>query len=170
MLSNTLRLNFCYLKIIHILYPKIIGHILGNQQKKKCICIYGIIRLIMKMKMKMKNGSHRYDTNRPRSRHGHKYSKYKKSLTIMMLTCIKQHLRNMKPFLKMEKEHAYVVFIYLKFFMKFLQILHGQLSGAHCLILCLKIFRLSNFFILFLVSFPITITATWNLGLLSNLS
>ena len=25
--------------------------------------------------MKMKNRSHRYDINRPRSRHGHKYSK-----------------------------------------------------------------------------------------------
>ena len=33
-----------------------------------------------------------------------------------------------------------------KFFMKFLQILHGQLSGVHCLILCLKIFRPSEFF------------------------
>ena len=27
--------------------------------------------------MKKKNRSHRYDINRPRSRHGHKYSKYK---------------------------------------------------------------------------------------------
>ena len=36
--------------------------------------------------------------------------------------------------------------MYLKFFMKFLQILHGQLSGVHCLILRLKI---SEFFILF---------------------
>ena len=48
----------------------------------------------MKMKMKIKNKSHRYDINRPRSRHGHKYSKYKKCLTMMMLTCIKQHLSN----------------------------------------------------------------------------
>ena len=39
--------------------------------------------------------------------------------------------------------------MYPRFFMKFLQILHGQLSGVHCLILCLKIFRLSEFFILF---------------------
>ena len=30
------------------------------------------------MNMKNKNRSHRYDINRPRSRHGHKYSKYKK--------------------------------------------------------------------------------------------
>ena len=32
----------------------------------------------MKMKIKMKNGSHRCDINRPRSRHGHKYSECKK--------------------------------------------------------------------------------------------
>ena len=30
------------------------------------------------MKMKMKNRSHRYGINRPRSKHGHKYNKYKK--------------------------------------------------------------------------------------------
>ena len=33
------------------------------------------------MKMKTKNGSHRYDINRTRSRHGNKYSKDKKCLT-----------------------------------------------------------------------------------------
>ena len=44
--------------------------------------------------MKMKNRPHRCDINRPRSRHGHKYSKYKKCLTMMMLICIKQHLSN----------------------------------------------------------------------------
>ena len=37
--------------------------------------------------MKMKNRSHRYDINRPRSRHGHIYSKYKKCP-------IKQHRSN----------------------------------------------------------------------------
>ena len=41
MLSNTLRLNFCYLNIIHILhpcyYPKIIGHIQKNKQKEKYV-------------------------------------------------------------------------------------------------------------------------------------
>ena len=30
--------------------------------------------------MKMKNRTHRHDTNRPRYRHGHKYSRYKKCL------------------------------------------------------------------------------------------
>ena len=83
MLWETLRLNFCYLKIIHILHPhyhpKIIGHILKNKQKNKCVCFYEIMRLIiMKMEMKLKNRSHRYAINRPRSRHGHKYSKYRK--------------------------------------------------------------------------------------------
>ena len=47
MLSNTMRLNFCYLKIIHILHlpyhRKIIGHI-KNKQKNKFLCIHEIIR------------------------------------------------------------------------------------------------------------------------------
>ena len=42
----------------------------------------------MKMKIKMKNRSHRYDKNRPRSSHRHRYSQYKKCLTMMILTCI----------------------------------------------------------------------------------
>ena len=41
------------------------------------------------MNMKTKNRSHGYDIERPRSRHGHKYSKYKKCHRIMMLICIK---------------------------------------------------------------------------------
>ena len=69
MLSNTLRLNFCYLKIqvIHSHYhPKKLGHILKNKQKNKCVCIHEIVRLIiMKMKVKMKSRSHRYDMNKP---------------------------------------------------------------------------------------------------------
>ena len=44
------------------------------------------------MKMKMK--SSRYDINRPRPRHGHKFSKYKNCLSIMVLICIKQYLSN----------------------------------------------------------------------------
>ena len=43
----------------------------------------------MKMKMKMKNASHKYNINRPRSRQGHKYSKYKKCPSVMVI-CIKQ--------------------------------------------------------------------------------
>ena len=44
MLSNTLRMNFHYLKIIHIQFfihviiQKIIARILKNKQKKKYIC------------------------------------------------------------------------------------------------------------------------------------
>ena len=65
-------------------------NILKNKQKNKCVCFDEIIRLIiMKMEMKMKNRSHRYDI---RSRHGHKYGKYKTCLSMMMLICIKQHL------------------------------------------------------------------------------
>ena len=39
----------------------------------------------------MKN---RYNKNRPKSRRGRKYSKYKKCFSVMMLLCIRQHLSN----------------------------------------------------------------------------
>ena len=99
MLSNTLRLNFWNPKIIGILHPRyhltITGHILENKQKNKHVCIHEIMQLIiMKMKMKMKIDSRKYSINRPRSRRGHKYSKYRKRLNMMMLICIKQHLSN----------------------------------------------------------------------------
>ena len=60
---NSLWLNFYYLKIIYIFqpryHPKVIGHILKNKQKNKCVCIHETKRLIkMKIKMKMKNRSH----------------------------------------------------------------------------------------------------------------
>ena len=59
------------------------------------VCIHEIIQLIIiQMKMKMKNRSHRYDINRRRSRHGHKYSKYKKCLSMRMVICIKHQLSN----------------------------------------------------------------------------
>ena len=50
--------------------------------------------MTMKMRLNMKNRSNRYDINRPRRRHGHKYTKYKIYLDIMMVICIKQHLSN----------------------------------------------------------------------------
>ena len=47
MLSNNMRRNFCYLKIIHILHsryhPKIIGHNLKNNKKSICVCIHNMI-------------------------------------------------------------------------------------------------------------------------------
>ena len=101
MLSNTLWLNFCYLKIIHILYPryhpKVMVDILKNKQKDMNLCIHKIIRLIiMKMRIKIKNRSHRYEMNIPRSRHNHRYSKYKKCLCMVMHLCMKQHKSNMR--------------------------------------------------------------------------
>ena len=50
--------------------------------------------MTMKMRLNMKNRSHRYDINRPWSRHGHKYTTYKMSLSIMVVICIKQYLSN----------------------------------------------------------------------------
>ena len=56
-LSKTLRLNFYYLKIIHILHPhshaKKIRHTLKNKQKNMYACIHEIIRVII-MKIKRK--------------------------------------------------------------------------------------------------------------------
>ena len=44
----------------------------------------------------MKNRSQRYEINRTRPRHGHKYTKYKFCLGTMMAICIKQHLSNIQ--------------------------------------------------------------------------
>ena len=77
------------------LSSKNIGHILKNKQKNKYVRIHEIVWLIIgKMKVEMKNSSLRCDISRPRSKHGHKYSKYKRCLTMMSLICIKQHLSN----------------------------------------------------------------------------
>ena len=87
MLSNTLRLNLWINHIFHPPYhPKIRGHILNNKQKSKCVSIHEIIRSIT---MKMKSRSHRYNIRRPSSGHGHKFSKHKKCLGMVMLICIK---------------------------------------------------------------------------------
>ena len=43
------------------------------------------------MKLEMKNG-HRFDINRTRPRHEHKYTKYKRSLSLIMVMCNKHHL------------------------------------------------------------------------------
>ena len=48
----------------------------------------------MKISLQMENGSQIYDINTPRPRHGHKYTKCKMCLGIMMVTCIEQHLIN----------------------------------------------------------------------------
>ena len=46
------------------------------------------------MRLKMKNRLHRYKINRPRPRHGHRYTIYKICLGIMMTIFIKRHLSN----------------------------------------------------------------------------
>ena len=48
--------------------------------------------MTMKMSLKMKKISHRYVINRPRSRHEHKYTKYKMCLSKITVICVKQHL------------------------------------------------------------------------------
>ena len=48
----------------------------------------------MEMRLKMKYRSHRYKMNILLPIHGHKYTKYKMYLSIMMFICIKQHLSN----------------------------------------------------------------------------
>ena len=50
--------------------------------------------MTMKMRLEFKNRSRRKDINRPRLRNGHKHTKYKMCLSIMMVICIKQHLSN----------------------------------------------------------------------------
>ena len=66
-----------------------------NCTKNKYVCLNEVIWLMaMKVRLIMKNKSYRYDINRPRPRHGDKYTKCKMCLNTMMLICIKQHLRN----------------------------------------------------------------------------
>ena len=49
--------------------------------------------MTMKIKLK-KSRSHRYDINRPETRHGHKYTKYEMCLSIVIAIWIKQQLSN----------------------------------------------------------------------------
>ena len=50
--------------------------------------------------------SHKYVVNRPRSWHGHKYSKYKKCLSMIMVICIKHYQSNIWSSIhKKVKEH-----------------------------------------------------------------
>ena len=63
-------------------------YILKNKEKNKCVCIYYSTQLIiMKMKMEIKNTDHTDATSVDlgRSIHRHKYCKYKKCLSLMIL-------------------------------------------------------------------------------------
>ena len=95
-LSKSLRLNLRYLKIIPFfsttLSPKNSRKCCKKYTKSKYVCLNEVIWLMsMKMRLKMKNRSLRYNINRPRLRHGNKYTKYKMCLSIIMVIWIKQH-------------------------------------------------------------------------------
>ena len=55
------------------------------------MCLYSWDYIINHNENEDKNEkrSNKYDITRPRSRHEHKYSKYKKCLSMMILVCIK---------------------------------------------------------------------------------
>ena len=68
----------------------------SKKQAKERMCLHSWNYMINHIEDEDENEkkSHKYDINRPRSKHGHKYSKYEKCLNMMMLSCIKQHLSN----------------------------------------------------------------------------
>ena len=84
-LSTILRLNFRYLKIIHIIHPRY--HPQDNRRYSKKYAKKQV-RLFKWVYMMNDN------ENKTRSRHGHKYPKNKMCLSMIMLVCIKQHLSN----------------------------------------------------------------------------
>ena len=62
--------------------------------KNNCVCFDNVMWLMtMKMRLKIKSRSQRYDINWPKPRHGHKYTKYKACLSMMVIFS-KQHLSN----------------------------------------------------------------------------
>ena len=92
MLSNTLRLSFCYYSHSSFTLSSRINRIYSKKKKKKtCGCIHEIIYLIIvKTMMKMKNRPHRHDINSPRSRHIVNIKIV--SVWWCLYVCIKQHL------------------------------------------------------------------------------
>ena len=115
-LSNTLRLNFCYLKIIHILHPryhpKLKGYTLKNKQKKsKCVCINEIMRIIV---MKMKKRSHRYARARHRYDTGFDNCRTSRTyirLLFLAITCIEMFGKMwLTMILKETKKQSFTLF------------------------------------------------------------
>ena len=51
------------------------------------------------------SATRKYDINRTRPRHGHKYTKYKISLNLVMVICIKQHLSNIWSLIHEKVKH-----------------------------------------------------------------
>ena len=62
--------------------------------KNKCVCYNRIIWFNMKKWRWKWKIDHIYTTNRPKPRHGHKYTNYKMGHSTMMVICINQHLSN----------------------------------------------------------------------------
>ena len=62
--------------------------------------------MTFKMRLKLKNRLQTYDINRPGPLHGHKYPKYKICLSLMTVTCIKQHLSNILSSIHEKVKHA----------------------------------------------------------------
>ena len=60
--------------------------------------------MTMKMRLKMKNRSQIYDINRPRPRHGHKYTKYKMCISIISNTLATFEAQFMKKLSNTEAE------------------------------------------------------------------
>ena len=60
------------------------------------------------MMLKMKKRSHRYDKNRPRQSLGHKYTKYKICLSIMIVKCITQHLSKIWSLIQEEVKQYWI--------------------------------------------------------------
>ena len=92
-LSNTLRLNFNYLKIIRF-FSFTLPSMNKIRHSKKCtknkyVCFNDVTWFMI-----MKNRSQSYKINCPMPRHGYQYTKYKMCLSIIMVICIKQHLSN----------------------------------------------------------------------------
>ena len=65
---------------------------------------------MIKMQMKVKNRSHKYDINRLSSRHGHKFSKYKKCPSMTMLICINPFVPNASFLYPMKTSESRKVF------------------------------------------------------------
>ena len=98
-LNNTVRLLELLLLENYAVSSSTLSSKDNRRYSKKCaknkyVYLNENIRLMAKkMRLKMKNRSSRYDINRTRRRHGHKFTKYKICLHTMMVMSIRQDLR-----------------------------------------------------------------------------
>ena len=79
--------------------------------------------MTMKIRLKMKDKSQRCDINRPRSRHGHKYTKYKKCLSVLSNTYATFEAHFITKLKKKKNLKACICFLpFISFSKKFLKI------------------------------------------------